>query len=234
MFIRFCSRLSVLLFCFTGLTSAFAAAPEPQEKIRCRQKSLLLFHDIGIAGKLVEDLTECEWTHSGYLFFFDERCSRESPLKTGEHLPPLSQGDKGIAHCLHAVARGVCLLPFADVLANKDFPLHYTYIGLRPCNRSIDFARTQKWIEKVVGTPYEKNPFVLMRAIKAENKKEDSTSVFCSELIILGEQELSDLPKTIIGDNSTPGRLLDLPGFEPVQRIWTEKKASCCCACIIQ
>lgn len=182
---------------------------------------ILLFrgHGDGVSS-LICKLTDSEWSHVGVHITSSADTSAEEFC---------FESTGSIGEVLSGMHPQVQIHTLQDVLDS-----YKGNVGLRKLV-SKDKIEVTEFVQAWLGLPYEKRPLELLRAVNASNKKEDSESLFCSEMVALLLKKLELLPEDKLADNYTPKDFVDiqlegpvLTGIEMLSQYSEKTHKSCC------
>ena len=155
-----------------------------------------LFSGSSVYGTIVKEATGSKWSHTGMILCPQKDRNQSSwYLLEACHFPgrPFYEISSYNVH----------VLPWADssFSQNNDVAVRALEYG-NGAEPSSDMVKDV--ISKYIGVPYERHPSELFRAAFDANKKEDVSSLFCSEANALVLQDLGLLSRNVMADNYVP------------------------------
>mmetsp|Transcript_4208 Transcript_4208/g.5618 ORF Transcript_4208/g.5618 Transcript_4208/m.5618 type:complete len:346 (+) Transcript_4208:200-1237(+) len=176
----------------------------------CSQGDVVLYYTKQYGAKLQRLVTRSRFDHIGILVIW-EKCSDDCcPAALKE-----SRKSAGIKawHTLEADATGVTLYRFTPALIkayNGTCCIRHLKFDdkvVNDCTRKKMEQDLHSFIEEMYGRPYEKHALEMIKAANmfGGNKKEDLSSVFCSELVAAAYRRMGILSEGRTCNSYIPG-----------------------------
>jgi hypothetical protein len=156
----------------------------------------------------------------------------EKHARLMKHNPPYKQTvDTEDLYVFEAQTYGVLLRPLWVYIAEaqerarehkQNFPIIWRPLSnpLRPCPaKATDYPGLLRVLDESAGVDYEKRPRQFLLGRFECERKDDHTSLFCSELIAWALREMELLPPTTVTANFMPGNFADEKGDHINQKL---------------
>ena len=173
---------------------------------------MVLFGGRGAISRGIKRFTRSKWSHIGMVLFVEEWdmvCLWEST--TLSTIPDLLTGTR---------RAGVQLVPLSQRMEEYDGEIAFRLVGRPPRDQELDgFLAFRKMVSR---RGYEKSYIELLGVAFGWNKRENLSTVFCSELVAESYQSLGWLSDARPSNAYSPealGRLADLQNDQTIGEI---------------
>uniref|UniRef100_A0A7S3PLE2 GOLD domain-containing protein n=1 Tax=Aplanochytrium stocchinoi TaxID=215587 RepID=A0A7S3PLE2_9STRA len=176
----------------------------------CNEGDIVLYYTKQYVAKLQRFVTRSRYDHIGILVIW-ENCSEECCPATLKH----SRRAAGIKawHTLEADNNGVTLYRFTPaLLSGYNGTCYIRHLKLDEAEFSLEVREDMlkslhAFTEEMYGRPYEKHVLEMIKAANmfGGNKKEDLSSVFCSELVAAAYRRMGLLSEGRTSNSYIPG-----------------------------